>query len=180
MYKCGHTRYVCIHLRNICDGEKNCPFGDDENLCQLQNFDCPLNCECLALAILCQKKIDMSVQSFFPQISISMDNIYTLTLTQFHHIFPQALFISFIGNNMSEVCSSKSSPNILFADFAFNPIKYITRRCFTGYMQMKTLLLDNNRITYIESFTFSNLLHLKTLSLSQNPMRKFLIILWVT
>ena len=51
MYKCHKIEHVCIYLGNVCDNGKNCPLEDDEFLCQINNFKCPLNCECLALAI---------------------------------------------------------------------------------------------------------------------------------
>ena len=55
MYKCRKTNHMCIHLYNVCDEQTDCPCGDDEYLCELKNYMCPLQCICLALAIVCKK-----------------------------------------------------------------------------------------------------------------------------
>ena len=42
MYRCKNTN-LRLHLGNVCDGE-NCPLGDDEILCELQQVKCPSDC----------------------------------------------------------------------------------------------------------------------------------------
>ncbi|XP_052806499.1 G-protein coupled receptor GRL101-like [Mya arenaria] len=42
--------HVCLDMNQICDGVVQCPNGDDERLC---NFQCPENCACNDLSIVC-------------------------------------------------------------------------------------------------------------------------------
>ena len=41
MYKCRDSQ-VCIHVGDICDGQDDCHKGDDELMCSLKDYWCPV------------------------------------------------------------------------------------------------------------------------------------------
>ena len=62
MYKCRNTQ-TCLHLGNVCDGSGDCPYCDDESLCDLKNVQCPLKCNCLVLATECRNVLDVKIET---------------------------------------------------------------------------------------------------------------------
>ena len=54
MYRCKNASQTCIHVGNICDGNKDCPLGDEELCCSLNQYKCPLKCNCFLLVIDCR------------------------------------------------------------------------------------------------------------------------------
>ena len=81
MYRCKNTN-LHLHLGNVCDGE-NCPLGDDEILCELQQVKCPSDCECLAFVLACEDKLTKFETSSFPHLLVSIFHTYSITLKQF-------------------------------------------------------------------------------------------------
>ena len=63
LYKCKNTSQRHIHVGNMCDGNNGCPLGDDEYLCELKNIKCPLNGNCLLLAIDCRSVSELIVKT---------------------------------------------------------------------------------------------------------------------
>ena len=55
----------CVHPSEVCDGIFQCPNGDDENLMFCGRKECPPDCSCLGLAVVCHGA-DMT---FLPDIS---------------------------------------------------------------------------------------------------------------
>ncbi len=46
--------HICVSVYDLCDGQTDCPMGDDELLCEILSTKCPPSCDCLNLAILCK------------------------------------------------------------------------------------------------------------------------------
>ncbi|CAF0958417.1 unnamed protein product, partial [Brachionus calyciflorus] len=62
-YRCGNNSYKCIPNRKLCDGQRNCPAGDDENpdkcpVCHpTGDFKCSNN-KCIMLSLRCNSVDD--------------------------------------------------------------------------------------------------------------------------
>ena len=78
MFKCRNHQ-VCIHLSERCDSKNDCPLGDDEYSCSLNENICPNLCQCSLFAIQCynMRILSGSLQSisFYNVILISYCNI---------------------------------------------------------------------------------------------------------
>ena len=65
MFKCRMSP-ICLHFGNLCDTVLNCPYGDDEFLCSLYGFNCPLNCQCHMLSVKCTSASSFSLIGTLP------------------------------------------------------------------------------------------------------------------
>ena len=75
MFKCKMSS-VCLHLGDICNGEFECPYQDDESLCLLKDTTCPSECQCLAFAIRCYSTYIAkdTLPIYFPYTSVTIVN----------------------------------------------------------------------------------------------------------
>ena len=118
MFKCKGTFSKCIHLGNICDNIKNCPLGDDEFLCEVKDITCPVNCQCLSLAISCRQGNLPSVKIVLPFIYISSDIIQMILA--FSHVItrlPNVKYLKLRFNNiqMHDICDCQGcQPSLTF------------------------------------------------------------------
>lgn len=67
-YKCPHNTLtckktgVCISLMNVCDGETDCPDGEDEKNCTLNYFRC-FTGELISIQLVCNFQDDCKDRS---------------------------------------------------------------------------------------------------------------------
>ena len=123
----------------------------------------------------CQNNLNKLEHHPFPHISISIHCMTNLSPKQIYEMFPKALSLNFISNiksNINQVCNQKLPLNMLCANFGQNNVTYIMRGCFVNNVQLRILLLDYNKISFIQSLAFRELLTLKFLSLSRNPLNE--------
>ena len=52
LYRCRHASR-CVHINDVCNKKIECPLGDDEYFCRLNNVTCPSNCQCLTFVLKC-------------------------------------------------------------------------------------------------------------------------------
>ena len=173
MFKCEKTS-LCIHLNSICDRNKDCPLADDEMLCELQHVLCPQDCDCLTFALACQKSLSLSKTHFpffFVQIQFSPLNNWQALFK----IFPNVVTFNLHNNNISQVCTQNLPHSLTTVDVAFNLITKITTGCFSSpqKVNLQSLNLEYNHITFLESGSFQQLIKLKALKLSHNPLEYF-------
>ena len=64
MFKCKLAS-ICIHTNNACDGVIDCPFNDDETLCD--NIMCVAFCNCINYGISC-KDHSLLIENFFSRL----------------------------------------------------------------------------------------------------------------
>ncbi len=172
MFKCKGSKYLCVHLGNVCDKNKNCPFGDDELFCEL-NFVCPTNCQCLALAIVCSNIGSVLHVSNLPFVSISFQNSENLIDVYNMNFSPNTYFLKMRHNNISEICSSALSHKLLLLDVAFNLVQTLISHCLPNNIVLKMLMLSDNKIVHIEQHSLSNQLNISFLNLSNDNLISF-------
>ena len=163
MFKCKATLSMCIHLGNICDGFKNCPLGDDEFLCEIKNILCPFNCQCLSLVISCRQGNLPTSQMILPFIYVSLKNTKVISI---EHLMRRSPFIHYLKlrfNNIliQHICICYKCNGLLLLDVANNLVEMIKMQCFQSFSPLKSLILNDNVIRYIEDQSFSNLKKLK-------------------
>ena len=170
MFKCKGTFSKCIHLGNICDNIKNCPLGDDEFLCKVKGITCPVNCQCLSLAISCRQGNLPTVKISLPFMYISLNNSKHITFSHVITRSPNVNYLRLRFNNIQiqDICNCQGCDNLLLLDVAFNLIEIIRKQCFNGYYPLTALNVHDNLIKYIEDKSFTKLHNLKFVNLSNN------------
>ncbi len=171
LYKCINATQ-CVHLGSTCDNEENCPFGDDELLCELEIVLCPIYCQCLTYAMNCHyvaKQINRK-QTFavYPHLSVTISCATALNVKDLFLAFPAVMFASLAHNNIHEICRKRISSTVLYLDVSFNVISAIVNNCL-NITSLKTLNIRDNHIVTLEQKSFSNLRDLQVLCLSNNP-----------
>ena len=43
----------CLTHDHVCDNQIDCPYGDDESLCDIRGQRCPTECECVTRGASC-------------------------------------------------------------------------------------------------------------------------------
>ena len=143
MYKCRKINHICIHLHDVCDEQIDCPYGDDEYLCEIKNFMCPLQCTCLALAIVCKRQREFQVN--IPHVSVYIYDS-KIILSTIVKLFTKVMFLKLPSNNITDICGQLSVETLLFLDLGFNAISEIEKHCFKNLTKLHTIMLDNNNI----------------------------------
>ena len=171
MYKCRNTTHTCLHVGNVCDGNEDCPFGD-ELFCYLKDVKCPLKCYCLLLAISCHHlaytNIELETQTQYLSVSIFNSNIFSLHDLQ--ATLQNAMVVRLPGNSLKEIGKMSPFMKILFLDLEFNNIKQLCRSTMASFFLLQALNINNNLINSIETNSFYILSSLKYLNLSSNPL----------
>ena len=172
MFKCKGTLSKCIHLGNICDNMKNCPLGDDEFLCEVKDITCPVNCQCLSLAISCRQGNLPAAKVFLPFMYISLYNSKDITFSDVITRSPNVNYLKLRFNNiqMQDICNCWGCGNLLHFDVAFNLIQIIRKQCSQTYYLLTALNVNDNLIKYIEDKSFTKLHNLKFVNLSNNDI----------
>ncbi len=167
-YKCLKT-LMCILLISICDGIPDCPLKDDEFLCQLRHLTCPPSCNCLALAIKCSKH--RGSLKVYPFLSIFLLN--SPTVHSYSKKFQQTMFLWIQQSNISVVADISFPETLLFLDMSNNILCSIPGESFHQNPKLRSLILGNNKITFLAKDTFLFLSHLTIIILSNNPIKEF-------
>ena len=105
MLKCLRTQ-ICVHLYDICNDYPDCPFKDDEDLCELKYATCPEKCVCLYFAMKCEivtkQLLDLS-NSPYTAIHISSSLMSSVTFLK-EQEFISVLNIS--SNFVAHICET--------------------------------------------------------------------------
>ena len=171
LFRCRKIKR-CIHLKSVCDGQHDCPENDDEHFCQLHNVTCPSNCWCLGFAISCSSVKLHLHQTHYPFQSVHLSHSSIFSLKFIADQFSAAVVFSIAHTNITGTCYISFGPNVLYLDVGYNLLTRIQRKCFELF-SVRTLLLNNNFITFLESEAFKSVPHLLLLNLSNNPLTNF-------
>ena len=135
MFKCRNRKHTCLHIGNMCDGNMDCPLGDDEYLCELKNMKCPLNCNCLVLAIQCSSVLELMIktQNQYPFLSVCMFNTSVDSLLNLDDILEFVLVLKLLRNSLREICNILLLRYILVLDVRYNCSKRILNSCFSTF-----------------------------------------------
>ena len=175
MYKCRGTFHMCLHLGNLCNGETNCPFGDDEKLCMLKSVLCPFECSCLLQAIICKNisvtDIILGIKNVHTSIFIFDSVIFYMAAIK--STFTNTKFLKLPANNMKDICDTFPFSMLLVLDLGFNHLQSIKPYCFVSHPLLHILILNDNSIEFICSDSFRNLPELLFINISNNPITTF-------
>ncbi len=170
LLKCKHSNTTCVHLGNLCDSVADCPLGDDELLCELNNFRCPEECQCLIFAVACNGWTRPEESVYYPHIFVSLTNSTSQFTPRLLQNFGKALFLFLVQNDIKVPCSILFPDKLLMLVLPENFIERVENTCFLGLKALKILDLNNNRISHLHSGTFQRLAALQVLNLSNNPL----------
>ena len=102
MFKCKDSQ-MYLHLKDVCDGYRDCPLEDDEVLCELHGPYCLRECICFHFAITCIN-LTYSVEKlpYLPYVDyyITLGNQSILTVLQ--NNFP--IIINITHNSAEDIC----------------------------------------------------------------------------
>lgn len=166
LFKCHHSQ-VCVHMGDLCNGFKDCIFGDDEYFCSLQNSNCPSSCECLLYSFKCHN-LTVSPQSHL------LCNTCWLKATYFSPnissiIFNDAIILSSVDSNLVHLCQLISSIRGLIKLVASaGKISALATGCFQSSFKLKIIDVSSNQIAIIHRETFASLSNLLALNLTKN------------
>ena len=168
MFKCKGYNFLCLHLGNTCDQRKDCPLGDDEFLCELKNVPCPLNCQCLALAMLCTNATLTIPQNKIPFISIVIGYSQRLIIENLLLIAQDSLYMTLLNNKITDFCVHHNTGKLVLLDVSSNLLTSLKKLCFNKFIWIKVISVSDNLIKHTESQAFAMLLQLSYLNLSNN------------
>ena len=174
MYRCKNTKYVCIALTNMCDNQNDCPYSDDEIMCELQNQFCPQRCYCLMYALSCSRynEFENMLKSNYISMYISESNIKSMNELRLPYRTLQILQLP--ENNIKFPCNVKSFTNLVMLNLMRNQISNINKHCFSSFIILRTLKLQKNLILYFKPESFYNMKVLNFLDISSNPVIKMM------
>ena len=177
LFHCFNT-VVCIYIDNICDSVKDCPHGDDEVNCILNEYTCPERCSCQILAISCT----FIYGSFFGQFTLLKRMVYIFFIgNPFVKYFNWSLYLYKVRSlnlhkfKLPDVCSTfdeafKNYSYLLALDISKIQINILRRYCLHSQINMAVLNISRNNITKIEELAFMHLKSLQVIDLSCNKI----------
>ncbi|WAR11363.1 GR101-like protein, partial [Mya arenaria] len=151
-YRCDRC-HVCLDMNQVCDGVVQCPNGDDEQLC---NFQCPENCACTYLSIVCTNgTIGWQDVNTFPHQSRTLH----LGPTNDDRVI-NIISLNVSNSGIKEVSGSslKYLPNIKVLDISYNNITVLKKNTFINMKYLAHLVLNGNEeLVFIEPGAFNGL-----------------------
>ncbi len=172
LYSCRNSRQ-CIHVGTVCDNTSNCPSGDDEEICQLKNHMCPVQCHCLLFAIKCWKANDLGLilhQLFYPHMLIDTSFSIVQNVKTIFERFPLSMYVIMIQARIQYICQILSSGLVVYLDVSLNAIGTISKNCMESFFQLKYFNISDNKILSLSTQSFVNTTALQVLCLSNNPL----------
>ena len=136
---------ICLHIYDICDTVNDCPYKDDEMMCELSKLLCPFRCVCLNFAISCKSVPLEETLQLVHFVSISITNANLSSEQHFVHI-PNAIILNFTHNNIYDISSMKGICNLFLLDVSFNRVSVILHFTFSNLTKLKYLDLKDNNI----------------------------------
>ena len=106
MYKCVNEHHTCISISNVCNGQIDCPYHDDEIFCELKSVQCPASCNCLIFAITCVN-LPYDISQFDlggSYVAISIFESKIMSINIFEHKLENISFMQLPGNSITSVC----------------------------------------------------------------------------
>ncbi len=167
MYKCQGASNICIHTGSTCDGQNNCPLGDDEILCELKDITCPTTCFCRLLVLVCQNSLLLQGRPYPHFVFILQET--AVSRRQIVN-FKRAILLEISSTALSDICFLELSSMLHTLHIPHNYIRVIKVLCFANDNHLTNINLNHNMITTIHCKGFFNLASLTMVNLSQNKI----------
>ena len=188
-YKCPAA--YCIPFGQVCDGNKDCPTGEDEKSCNTTCnglFRCTQESICLSYYQVCNGKIDCDLSGDDEKYcsaklhdlnsnkhDILQDNTKGKVLV-FNTLYP-SLQAGFYGHSDITALENKVAPYqqlaIKLLDLSNNLLIELPSLIFWNFQQVRYLFLNTNRLKKIHAFAFKGLKSMFYLDLSNNDLKIF-------
>ncbi len=172
-FKCKNS-HICVSMIDICDLVTDCPFQDDEFMCDIMNT-CPRRCSCFLYALIC-RNVSLS-GIILTQLYYSVFYFVSTDVTDLGGFADNThCKVAQLSNNMiQDVCSAVSTLLLLtHLDVSRNKLTQMKKKCFFNLSSLHIILLNKNKITLLESNSFLHLNIISNLDLSEN------IIQWIS
>ncbi len=169
--KCYDSK-VCLAIANVCDNYLDCPYGDDETLCELDINICPTKCYCLNLGIMCQ---DVSLPNLnFNRNYFASFYLVNCSLPTWRKILNDiTIFANFSLNTLCEIADTRNMAQLISIDMSHNDIEYIRTNSFSNLSKLSHIKLATNNISSIDEKAFVNLSKLHLLDMQGNNLTHF-------
>ncbi len=167
---------VCLHLGSLCDGLKDCYFGEDEFACDLPST-CPEYCSCLLYAIEC----DGNFATQFMHFSFFKNLVYTnfnripeeKSSLLVHTIsFSHLIILIWTNSFLKDLCrfSQRKENRMQYVDFSSNEIHMVSKDCFRGFTNVQMVLLMKNKLKDLNVAAFTDVRQILLLNISENEL----------
>ncbi len=166
--KCTNMQFLCIHVNSICNHIHDCPFGDDEELCELNMVQGPKRCECLRLALFCSQTT-INFTKNYPYMSVALQSLSLDPHSTFSFL-KKSIILQLIDTNLTTVCHILQSNEMRWLTVNHNYLVTLDENCFEGLYKIIGIQIDANCISSITQKAFHAQLVLQRLNLSSNPI----------
>nr|XP_020640108.1 relaxin receptor 2-like [Pogona vitticeps] len=192
---------ACLPQHLHCNGVQDCSDGADEDNCALSWY--PTECMCSGTAVRCQSQDLLSVPQGLSNVtelylgSNSITDLQPQAFQDLHSlqwllldnnkitkilpsVFVGLKSLIFLGlhNNFLRAMPADSMctqmPKLNWLDLEGNQLRALRRDDFRGCSELTVLVLNRNKIEWIEDGTFSALEKLVELDLSSNKLKEIL------
>ena len=163
MVKCyGHQN--CVPQEQLCDGQRQCPQGDDEWYC---DAPCPIGCRCNGLTYTCAKNNYTDIPREMSTKARKLDfggNLLNVTSETFS-AFTNMIQLIIAQNSLASLPSGAFSAlaNLRLLDLSSNKLTILVIHSFIGLRNLRTLYLNGNAIISVEPGAFVGLAKLPNL-----------------
>ena len=161
----------CVHQVQVCDGERNCPKGDDENNCGRKIHQ--RNCKAERDMLRCKHSYQYSYIDLYKyRALILIGNVQTLG-----HLYNVSdlvmLNISNTGFNQLNSYQFIEYTMLHILDMSFNNITILPENTFANLHSLLRIVLIGNRLSKISAMTFTGLTAVKYLDISNIKLTYF-------
>ncbi len=159
---------ICVHLGDLCNKRKDCPYADDELACALIHVTCPSGCTCLLFAIRGDNTIVDSKFQFPYQAIWVQDSVVSGVCSK---MFSQAVLFHIDSGNFIEFCEVfKEMKYLVTIQSQRCSITKVQSDCFSRNEQARIIVLQNDTISIIERCAFCKIEQLLLLNISDNSI----------
>ncbi len=169
LFKCSGSN-ICIHPREICNVQIDCPLEDDEQMCELKTT-CPSVCTCFNYAMSCAKvPVVNKYLQCLPYISY---HFYLTDLKEPGSIGAgdNTEYLYLANNRMEQICSlSTNLRKIKIIDGSYNDVESLTTECFRNLTSLASVNMSSNMLSTIQVHSFVFLGDIKSIDVSSNQI----------
>ncbi|OWF35041.1 G-protein coupled receptor GRL101 [Mizuhopecten yessoensis] len=185
--KCSNS--YCIPVRFLCDDEKHCSNGEDEDMCDrtcVGLFRCHKSDVCLGQVQVCDGipncpegddedlcNVTCPSGCTCNELTAECNNI-TVASNDTFAVFSNIRKLSFKASDFSLGIPKLKTYVLAELNLSRNSIKHLTPENFENLNNIYTLDLSHNALTSIVAETFHNLRNLRTLHLHGNTALRFI------
>ena len=169
MFKCLQHSF-CIHVVSVCNSIYDCPLGDDELFCYMEDTSCPIECQCLAAVMRCSHIQNLTLSSTVPFSVIILRHTTIKNQIILSYIIQFTVSFTITDTKLIDVCPIvKKLTSLAILQAMHNAVQKIMSKCFVQNPSLQVVNLSANSISEIHWVSFSKL-KLLLLDVSYNQL----------